>query len=65
MENLGTLRSLQELWLGRNKIRQVALCGLTALRKLSVQSNRITQMSGLEVGGVGFYSGTGIVRNRT
>ena len=48
MENLGALTSLQSLWLGRNKIRSVALCGLTSLRTLSLQSNRLGGMGGLQ-----------------
>jgi len=49
MENLQTLTNLQELWLGRNRIRAVNLCGLTCIRKLSLQSNRLTSMAGLQV----------------
>lgn len=48
MENLGTLVNLQELWLGRNRIRAVNLCGLKCLRKVSLQSNRLTSMKGFE-----------------
>ncbi|KAK4415574.1 protein phosphatase 1 regulatory inhibitor subunit PPP1R7 [Sesamum alatum] len=48
MENLETLSTLQELWLGRNRIRAINLCGLKCIKKLSLQSNRLTSMSGLE-----------------
>ncbi|XP_072983658.1 protein phosphatase 1 regulatory inhibitor subunit PPP1R7 homolog [Typha latifolia] len=48
MENLQALTNLQELWLGRNRIRTVNLCGLKSIRKLSLQSNRLISMSGFE-----------------
>ncbi|KAL3649997.1 hypothetical protein CASFOL_006400 [Castilleja foliolosa] len=48
MENLQTLSYLQELWLGRNRIRAIDLCGLKCIKKLSLQSNRLTSMAGLE-----------------
>ncbi|KAL2555215.1 Leucine-rich repeat (LRR) family protein [Forsythia ovata] len=48
MENLQNLTSLQELWLGRNRIRAINLCGLKCIKKLSLQSNRLTSMTGLE-----------------
>ncbi|XP_010688296.2 protein phosphatase 1 regulatory inhibitor subunit PPP1R7 homolog [Beta vulgaris subsp. vulgaris] len=48
MENLETLINLQELWLGRNRIKAVNLCGLKCIKKLSLQSNRLTSMKGLE-----------------
>ncbi|PNG99663.1 Protein phosphatase 1 regulatory subunit pprA, partial [Tetrabaena socialis] len=38
-----------ELWLGRNRISKVeGLATLTALRRISLQSNRLTSMAGLE-----------------
>ncbi|XP_028751557.1 protein phosphatase 1 regulatory inhibitor subunit PPP1R7 homolog [Neltuma alba] len=49
MENLQNLTSLQELWLGRNRIKAVNLCGLTCIKKISLQSNRLTSMTGFEV----------------
>lgn len=49
MENLASLVNLQELWLGRNRIKAVNLCGLQCIKKLSLQSNRLTSMTGLEV----------------
>lgn len=49
MENLQTLTNLQELWLGRNRIKAVNLCGLTCIKKISLQSNRLTSMIGFEV----------------
>ncbi|XP_054788421.1 LOW QUALITY PROTEIN: protein phosphatase 1 regulatory inhibitor subunit PPP1R7 homolog [Prosopis cineraria] len=48
MENLQTLTNLQELWLGRNRIKAVNLCGLTCIKKISLQSNRLTTMTGFE-----------------
>ncbi|XP_057468191.1 protein phosphatase 1 regulatory inhibitor subunit PPP1R7 homolog [Actinidia eriantha] len=42
MENLKNLTYLQELWLGRNRIRAINLCGLTSIKKISLQSNRLT-----------------------
>lgn len=56
MENLQTLTNLQELWLGRNRIKAVNLCGLTCIRKLSLQSNRLTSMAGLQVREIFFCS---------
>jgi len=49
MENLETLTNLQELWLGRNRIRAVNLCGLKLIKKISLQSNRLTSMDGFQV----------------
>ncbi|KAF9592086.1 hypothetical protein IFM89_011836 [Coptis chinensis] len=49
MENLHNLTNLQELWLGRNRIRTVNLCGLKCIRKISLQSNRLTNMTGFQV----------------
>ena len=49
MENLETLTNLQELWLGRNRIRTVNLCGLKLIKKISLQSNRLTSMDGFQV----------------
>ncbi|KAE9607572.1 putative leucine-rich repeat domain, L domain-containing protein [Lupinus albus] len=48
MENLQNLTNLQELWLGRNRIKSVNLCGLKCIKKLSLQSNRLTSMTGFE-----------------
>ncbi|KAK8939066.1 hypothetical protein KSP39_PZI010924 [Platanthera zijinensis] len=48
MENLESLTNLQELWLGRNRIRAVDLCGLKCIRKISLQSNRLTSMLGFQ-----------------
>nr|XP_043637253.1 protein phosphatase 1 regulatory inhibitor subunit PPP1R7 homolog [Erigeron canadensis] len=48
MENLQNLTKLQELWLGRNRIKSINLCGLKCIKKLSLQSNRLTSMKGLE-----------------
>ncbi|CAL0330913.1 unnamed protein product [Lupinus luteus] len=48
MENLQNLTNLQELWLGRNRIKLVNLCGLKCIKKLSLQSNRLTSMTGFE-----------------
>ncbi|XP_073044069.1 LOW QUALITY PROTEIN: protein phosphatase 1 regulatory inhibitor subunit PPP1R7 homolog [Primulina eburnea] len=48
MENLQNLSTLQELWLGRNRIRAINLCGLKCIKKLSLQSNRLTSITGLE-----------------
>ncbi|XP_020221389.1 protein phosphatase 1 regulatory inhibitor subunit PPP1R7 homolog [Cajanus cajan] len=48
MENLQTLTNLQELWLGRNRIKVVNLCGLKCIKKISLQSNRLTSMTGFE-----------------
>lgn len=49
MEGLENLVMLEELWLGRNKIREINLSGLFHLKKISVQSNRLTTMKGFEV----------------
>lgn len=49
MENLQTFTKLQELWLGRNRIKVVNLCGLNCIKKISLQSNRLTSMRGFEV----------------
>lgn len=48
MENLENLVNLQELWLGRNRIKVVNLCGLKCIKKISLQSNRLTSMIGFE-----------------
>ncbi|CAL5215106.1 unnamed protein product [Lathyrus oleraceus] len=48
MENLQNLVNLQELWLGRNRIKVVNLCGLKCIKKISLQSNRLTSMIGFE-----------------
>lgn len=49
MENLQNMINLQELWLGRNRIKTVDLCGLICIKKISLQSNRLTSMNGFEV----------------
>ncbi|KAI4363640.1 hypothetical protein MLD38_019831 [Melastoma candidum] len=46
MENLKNLTNLQELWLGRNRIKAVNLWGLKCIKKISLQSNRLTSMVG-------------------
>ncbi|KAK4373007.1 hypothetical protein RND71_008391 [Anisodus tanguticus] len=48
MELLENLKNLQELWLGRNRIRIVNLCGLKCIKKISLQSNRLTSMIGFQ-----------------
>ncbi|XP_030472666.2 protein phosphatase 1 regulatory inhibitor subunit PPP1R7 homolog [Syzygium oleosum] len=48
IENLQNLINLQELWLGRNRIKTVNLCGLKCIKKISLQSNRLTSMAGFE-----------------
>ncbi|XP_060213939.1 protein phosphatase 1 regulatory inhibitor subunit PPP1R7 homolog [Lycium barbarum] len=48
MELLENLKNLQELWLGRNRIRTVNLCGLKCIKKISLQSNRLTSMIGFQ-----------------
>ncbi|KAK2645583.1 hypothetical protein Ddye_020778 [Dipteronia dyeriana] len=48
MENLQNLSNLEELWLGRNRIKAVDLCGLKCIKKISLQSNRLTSMKGFE-----------------
>ncbi|KAL5771156.1 hypothetical protein ACOSP7_015310 [Xanthoceras sorbifolium] len=48
MENLQNLSNLQELWLGRNRIKAVDLSGLKCIKKISLQSNRLTSMKGFE-----------------
>ncbi|KAM1072641.1 hypothetical protein FF1_017875 [Malus domestica] len=48
MESLQNMTKLQELWLGRNRIKVVNLCGLKCIKKLSLQSNRLTSMTGFE-----------------
>ncbi|KAJ7515494.1 hypothetical protein O6H91_22G015500 [Diphasiastrum complanatum] len=50
MEGLHNLTALQELWLGRNRIRAIDLCGLNRLEKISLQSNRLSSMLGIQVG---------------
>lgn len=49
MEGLENLKELQQLWLGRNRIQTVNLCGLTSLLKISLQSNRLTSMAAFQV----------------
>jgi hypothetical protein len=65
IENLETLKSLEELWLGKNKITEMKVChtqdpskkanltkrqnldSLSNLRIISIQSNRLTNLTGL------------------
>ena len=49
MVNMESLTKLEELWLGRNRIKVVNLCGLRCIKKISLQSNRLTSMKGFEV----------------
>ncbi|KAL3679898.1 hypothetical protein R1sor_022854 [Riccia sorocarpa] len=48
MDGLQKLTKLKELWLGRNRITSVNMCGLTSLTRVSVQSNHLTSMRGFE-----------------
>ena len=49
IENLDTCTRLTELWLGKNKITELAgMSTLKNLKILSIQSNRITKLEGLE-----------------
>ncbi|ESQ41983.1 hypothetical protein EUTSA_v10014089mg [Eutrema salsugineum] len=48
MENMENFTKLEELWLGRNRIKVVNLCGLRCVKKISLQSNRLTSMKGFE-----------------
>ncbi|VVB17092.1 unnamed protein product [Arabis nemorensis] len=48
MENMENFTRLEELWLGRNRIKVVDLCGLNCIKKISLQSNRLTSMKGFE-----------------
>lgn len=50
IEHLEPHVSLQQLWLGRNRIAAVTdgLRSLTSLRQLSLQANRLESISGLE-----------------
>jgi protein phosphatase 1 regulatory subunit 7 len=52
MEGLGQLKELQQLWLGRNRIQIVNLCGLTNLLKISLQSNHLTSMAAFQVSSI-------------
>ena len=47
---MAQLSLLQELWLGRNRIAEIGagLATLHNLRRLSLQSNRLTSMAGLQ-----------------
>ena len=48
-EELSGLENLEELWLGKNKIEHISgLSKLTKLRRLDVQSNRLTKVENLE-----------------
>lgn len=48
MNGIQQLTQLKELWLGRNRIRTVNMCGLTGLKRISVQNNRLTSMLGFQ-----------------
>lgn len=49
MSGLEGCTSLEELWMGKNKITQIAgIRTLTRLKRLDVQSNRLTAIEGLE-----------------
>ncbi|KAK7349790.1 hypothetical protein VNO77_07470 [Canavalia gladiata] len=48
MENFQNLTNLQELWLGRNRIKAVNFCGLKCIKKISLQINHLTSMAGFE-----------------
>ncbi|PHT50578.1 hypothetical protein CQW23_10325 [Capsicum baccatum] len=48
MELLENMKNLQELWLDRNRIRTVNLFGLKYIKKISLQSNRLTSMMGFQ-----------------
>ncbi|PHT54104.1 hypothetical protein CQW23_08566 [Capsicum baccatum] len=48
MELPENMKNLQELWLGRNRIRTVNLSGLKCIKKISLQSNRLTSMNGFQ-----------------
>ncbi|CAN6813551.1 unnamed protein product [Brassica oleracea var. botrytis] len=48
MVNMESLTKLEELWLGRNRIKVVNLCGLRCIKKISLQSNQLTSMKGFE-----------------
>lgn len=50
MEDLSGAVNLEELWLGKNKIEKIqGLEKMTKLRRLDVQSNRLTNIEGLEI----------------
>jgi protein phosphatase 1 regulatory subunit 7 len=50
IENLDSLTQLQQLWLGRNRISEIAnLRSLTNVRQLSLQANRLESMAGVGV----------------
>mmetsp|Transcript_12101 Transcript_12101/g.25050 ORF Transcript_12101/g.25050 Transcript_12101/m.25050 type:complete len:232 (-) Transcript_12101:687-1382(-) len=47
-EELSGLENLEELWLGKNKIESIdGISNLTKLRRLDVQSNRLTKVENL------------------
>lgn len=49
MDGLSALKSLESLWLGKNKIERVeGIEELTMLKQLDVQSNRLTQIAGID-----------------
>lgn len=53
LEGLGGASALTALWLGRNRVSDLApagLAGLTSLRVLALPSNRLTSMAGLGCG---------------
>jgi hypothetical protein len=50
IQNLETLKKLQQLWLGRNRLTEIAnLSALTLVRQLSLQANRLESMTGISV----------------
>lgn len=48
MDGIEKLTQLKELWLGRNRLTTVNMCGLTSLTRISIQSNHLTSMRGFE-----------------
>lgn len=48
MDGLSSLRSLESLWLGKNKIESIeGICELSNLRQLDVQNNRLVSITGI------------------
>ncbi|XVF06836.1 hypothetical protein REPUB_Repub06bG0085300 [Reevesia pubescens] len=48
MKNLQNFTKLPQQWLGRNRIEVINLYGLRRIKKISLQSNRFTSMTGFE-----------------
>ncbi|CAM6101511.1 unnamed protein product [Calypogeia fissa] len=48
LNGIQNLTQLKELWLGRNRIKTVDMCGLKSLTRISVQNNRLTSMLGFQ-----------------